>query len=398
MIVGSLSNHQSSIINGGSMPKAQGIIEKIKADIQGGKSEEEIFQYLFPSLRTDPETLGKIAEFLAAISDVKAAKLLYRMLEVSEDKKVRKTIKRSLYQLKMRGIPTEEPLPEKEGSILRPPKAETPQGFGSAIDFLGRRLLVLAIPHPGMGLMVMEGLTSDVQGLMDVAEIEVTRKGFKFFLEDLQKSLHAPLVEIEASYVGFLFTEAYQRTLRSGGTQPKGYGALKREIERVSKRYEEPLIYSRIQREEIAKDDRSLERGKDLLKADLFAGWKIEDDQIRPYAEAVSEARGSRIVLAESQKEARFQEIYLKALSDLFSDERRFLYKRRLEETAYLLLKLGKEEEAKICLATAVDMEKPVNPIGPNPFLFQLVVNSALGLLAESHEKEEKEPSLIVRP
>ncbi len=380
------------------MTKAQGIIEKVRANIQDGKSEEEIFQDLLPSLGKDPETHEKVAESLGTISDAKAARLLHRMLELSEDKKVRKTIRRSLYQLKMKGIPTEEPLPEKGGSILHPPKVEKPQGFGSAIDFLGRRLLVLAIPHPGMGLIVMEGLTSDVQGLMDLAEIELTRRSFKTFLEDFQKSLPAPLVEIEPSYVGFLFTEAYQRSLQSGGTPPKGYGALRREIEGVSKRYEDPLVYSQIQREEVAGDDRSLARGKDLLKADLLAGWKIEDDEIRPYAEAVSEAKESRIVLAESQKEARFQEIYLKALTELFSEKRRLLYKRRLEETAYLLLKLGKEEEARICLATAVDLEKPVNPIEPNPFLFQLVANSILGLLAESHEKEEKEPSLIIKP
>lgn len=380
------------------MTKAQGIIEKIKGDIQDGKSEEEIFPYLFPSLGIDPETTEKVAGLLATISDVKAAKLLHRMLEVSKDKKVQKTIRRSLYRLKMKGIVTEKLPSEKGGSILRPLKAETPQGFGSAIDFLGQRLLVLAIPHPGIGLIVIEGLTSDVQGLMDITERDLTRKGLKFFLEEIQKNLPSPLVEIEPSYVGFLFMEAYQRSLQSGGTPPKGYGALRQEIERVSKGYEEPLIYSRIQREEIAGDDRSLARGKDLLKADIFAGWKIEDDEIRPYAEAASEAKESRIVLAQSQKEARFQEIYLKALTELFSEEKRLLYKRRLEEAAYLLLKLGKGEEAKICLATAVDLEKPVNPIEPNPFLFQLVVNSILGLLADNHEKEEKGPSLIIKP
>ena len=65
---------------------------------------------------------------------------------------------------------------------------------------------------------------------------------------------------------------------------------------------------------------------------------------------------------------------------------------------AYVLFKLGREEEARISLAVAIDLEKPVNPIQPNLFLFQLVVKSIFTLLAEAYEKKVKDPSLIVKP
>ena len=87
-----------------------------------------------------------------------------------------------------------------------------------------------------------------------------------------------------------------------------------------------------------------------------------------------------------------------KALTDLFSGERRLLYQRRLEEMAYLLFKLGRREEAKISLSVAKDLEKPLNPIQPDPFLFQLVTKSIFSLLAEAYEKKTKEVSLIVKP
>jgi hypothetical protein len=64
---------------------------------------------------------------------------------------------------------------------------------------------------------------------------------------------------------------------------------------------------------------------------------------------------------------------------------------------AYVLFKLGREE-AKISLAVAIDLEKPLNPIQPNPFLSQLVMKSIFSLLAESYEKKSKELSLIVKP
>jgi hypothetical protein len=85
-------------------------------------------------------------------------------------------------------------------------------------------------------------------------------------------------------------------------------------------------------------------------------------------------------------------------LTELFSGERKFLYQRRLEEMAYVLFKLGREEEAKISLSVAMDLEKPLHPIQPNPFLFQLVIKSIFSLLKEVYEKKSKDVSLIVKP
>jgi hypothetical protein len=244
----------------------------------------------------------------------------------------------------------------------------------------------------------MQGVTSDTKGLIEFSGEEMTRKGFKAFFEEIQGKSSFPLVEMEPSYVGFLYVEAYQLTLEKKGILPQDFLSLKSEIEGIKKEYDKPLIYLYLQAEELAGDERVLRRGGDLLKADFFQSWRIEEDQIRPYADEVWEAEESKIVLNQAQKEVRFQAIYQKALSELFSGERRFLHKRRLEEMAYLLFKLGKEEEAKVSLAAALDLEKPLNLIQPNPFLFQLVIKSIFTLLAEAYEKKVKEPSLIVKP
>jgi hypothetical protein len=203
---------------------------------------------------------------------------------------------------------------------------------------------------------------------------------------------------MEASYVGFLFTQAYQLTLARGGTPPPDYLHLKSDVEKIKKEYERPLIYSCIEENEIEEGERILSRGRDLLQKDIFYGWMIEEEEIRPYADEVWEAEQSKIVLNQAQKEARFQEIYQRALSTLFPEEKRSLYQRRMEEVAYLLFKLGREEEARISLAVTLDLQKPANLLQPNPFLFQLVVKSIFTLLAEAYEKKSKEVSLIVKP
>jgi tetratricopeptide (TPR) repeat protein len=380
------------------MEDIQALFEQIKADISNGKSGEEIFQSLLPLLEKDSQTGGKLAELLVTIPDKIIAGLLHQMFKVTQDKKVRKIIKRSLYRLKSKGIVVEGILLDKESPILRPLQADPKEGFASGIDFLGHRLLWLVIPHPGRGLTVMHGIVSDMDGIVDFSQEEMTRKGFRSFFGEVQEKNPFPFVKMEPSYIAFLFTQAHQLHLDKKGNSPQEYLRAKSEIESIKEVYAKPLIYSTLQADEIAGDDRMLRKGGDLLKADVFYSWRIGEDQIRPYADEVWEADQSKIVLNQAQKEVRFQGIYQKALTELFSEERKFLYQRRLEEMAYVLLKLGRDEEAKISLSAAMDLEKPLNPIQPNPFLFQLVVKSIFSLLAEAHEKKAKEVSLIVKP
>jgi len=381
-----------------NMEEAQALVERIKIELKDEKSDEEIFQSTLHVFGKGPESDSQLVELIASIPHVKIAKVLHRMLRASPEKKVRKIIKRSLYRLRSKGIAVEEVPHEEKSSILRPLQMESPKGFGGGVDFLGQRFLLLVIPHMGRGWTVMQGVVSDTEGMIDFSGEEMARKRFKGFFEEVREKSLFPLVEMEPSYVAFLFLQAYQLTLEKSRTLPQDYLSLKNEIEGVKKDYKRPLIYSLLQADEIAGDDRILQRGGELFKADVISSWRIEEDRIRSYADEVREAEESKIVLNQTQKEARFQGIYQKALTELFGSERRFLYQRRLEEMAYIFFKMGKEEEARISLTVAIDLEKPVNPIQPNPFLFQLVVRSIFTLLKESYEQKSKEPSLIVKP
>ena len=380
------------------MEEIQALMDEVKAGLTEGRTEEEIFRSLLRIFGRNPEADGNIAEVLGGLADAKIARVLQGLLEISPDKKVRKAIKRALYRLKSKGIAVEEAIPEKGRSILLPLQAESPKGFGGSIDPAGQRLLVLALPHPGGGITVMNGVVSDTVGLTNFSGLELRRKAFKVFLEGFRKAEPYPIVDMEPSYVAFLFSEGYQLTLKRKGTPSQDYLNLKSQVEKVRKYYEKPLAYSLLHLDDLAERDWVLKKSGDLLKIDLFAGWRIEESRIRPYVDAVSEAGQSKLILNRAQKEVRFQEIYQKALIELFPDEKRLLYKRRLEEMAYVLLKLGREEEARVSLSAAMDLEKPLNPFQPNPFLFQLVIRSIFGLLAEERKEKEKEPSFILKP
>jgi hypothetical protein len=380
------------------MDSVETLVDRLKGEIEDGQAAEEIFEFLKPFLGKDAETDAQVADALATLAHPGAARLLVRMLAFAGSKKLAKTIKRSLYRLKGRGIAVEE-MPRDQGeSVFRAPRAEPSKGFGSGIDTLGERFLLLALPRPGRGWAVIQTGVSDTLGLVNFVGDEMTRKGFREVMNELRDKFPFPVVDMEPSYVGFLIAQAYQLTVQREVPLPRDYVHFKADIDSVKKEYEKPAAYSYLRIDEITEADRYLRRAGDLLKADVFSDWIIETDQIQPYADAVREAEESKLILNALQKEARIQEVYQKALSELFSGERRVLYERRLAEMADVLFKLGREEEARMSLAAAMDLEKPMNPFQPNPFLLQLVITSILRRLKDAYEKKVKEGSLIVKP
>ena len=380
------------------MESVQELTERIEALIEENKPADEIFQILSPSLRNDREVTD-ISERLAQIPHETAARILQRLLAEMKEKKLQKTIKRSLHRLKTRGIRVEE-IDRKGASILRPVRIEPARGFGTAVGRDGERLLMLVVPptasHMAREWAVIRGMVSDTRGLIQVIGEEMSRREFRGFFESFRSKSPLPVIEMEPSYVAFLFFCAYQLTLARKVTPPQDFFDFKEQIERLKKEYGQPLIYSCVSVNEIEGSWRR--RGEELWKNEVLATWTIEEKKIRPYADAVTEALKSKLFINENQREVRFQEIYRQALAGIFSEDIKNLYKRRLEEMAYIFLQSEREEDAKTCLSVAIDLEKPLNPLQPNPFLLQLISRSILALIAEREEERRKEPSLIVRP
>ena len=114
---------------------------------------------------------------------------------------------------------------------------------------------------------------------------------------------------------------------------------------------------------------------------------------------SVIEAEKSHIVLTPQQKDARLSSLYREALEGLFPEEQRLLWKRRLEEVAYILWKQGHEKEACRAVRAAIDLTTPFSPIDPNPFCWNLLLKSLYGLLeTERGEREQEEKSSLIIP
>ncbi len=359
------------------------------------RSLEFISQFLGKSAALDTA----IADGLARIPSRATAMILMEMKASCRNKALLKAIKKSLYRLKQRGISIED-TKERESSapVIRPLPSSQPKGFMSGIDYLGNRLIILAIPRIPRGLHTLEALVSDIEGLVNFHRDEMTRKSFHTFLGNLRERVEFPIVDIPPAYGRFLLDEAYALTEKMEKIPSKDFLAAKREISDIGDGIDGPLIYQCLDEDEIKGNDRFLADSKNLLEMDGIIKWVLEPEDVKPYVEAVREAEESKIALNPTQKEEWLQGIYQRALEELFPAERRLLYKRRLEEMAYILFKLGRTDEARCCLAAALDLEREISSFRPNPFLLQLVVTSIYRVMAEKDEEAEAEPSLIIRP
>jgi len=375
------------------------VLKELREDDNKGETVEESLRKIRSHLGTSSERDLAIVTALGDLRTSRTARLLQHLSQAVSDKGVLKGIRRSLYRIEQQGIAVEtDKIDQESGSILRPPPQEEARGFLSAVDAQGGQLILLTIPRKPKGLHLLQGVANDRQGLVEFHRVETTKRGFREFRQSMAESDEFPIVEVDPGHCRFLFEEAAQVNTSGGEAPPADYVASKRDLQSLE-RVETPPIYGFLDEAQIQDDPRFLQRSPELFQIEPFSSWILPENEVRPYAELIEEAEKSRLVLNPAQKETRLQEVYRKALAELFPDERRNRYKRRLEETAYVLLKNGQEDPARLSLAASLDLRSGFMDLSPNPFLLNLVIRSIFTLVNHDMEEEkEDESSLIVKP
>jgi len=376
-------------------------IDRILHDIEAAQSQkatpEELLLMVSSYLDKEPFLTIPLIEALVRVSNAETAQLLTGMLAGAEEKWVAKSIKRTLYKLRQRGVRWEEK-PSKGEPVLRPPKPAEPEGYLGTIDSTGNRIIVIAKPQPLRGLLVVISIVNDLEGIQEFNLKEFSKKGFSEFVKGSLSSVDFPIVDTPGAYCIHLLREASSLSRRISKPLPRGYHEAQNEFKDSAWDDPSPIIYQFIKEDEV-KDRVHLSKESSRLHEIMpFSAWFLPGQELQGYVSSITEAQESKIVLTPEQKDERINGIHMKALHEIFPDNRRLLWKRRLEEMAYILLKTGKEEEARLAVSAAIDLKNPFSSIDPNPFIWNLLLKSLYILIEGDYEEEEKETSLIVPP
>ena len=382
-----------------SREKVDQIVHEIETAQNQKATPEEVLKNVSSYIEKDSSLTIPLIEALSRIPNTETAQLLTGMMAKAEEKPVTKSIKRTLYKLRQKGVRWEEKRPKDE-PILRPPKPAEPEGYLGAIDSTGSRIIVIARSRPGRGLLAIFSIVNDLEGVQEFNLREFSKRGFDEFVKNSLSSEDLPVVPAPGAYCMYLLREASSLSQGLSRALPQGYHDAENEFRDITWDHPDPIIYQHTKEDEVKDRPHLLKHSANLHEIMPFSAWHLSGEEVEKYASRIMEARDSRIVLRPDQKEARLNTIYREALEELFPEEKQLLWERRLEEMAYVLLKTDREDEARAALSAAVDLKNPLSPIDPNPFIWNLLLKSVHSLIESDHQKreEEKKTSLIVTP
>src|SRR5205085_3343247 len=120
-------------------------------------------------------------------------------------KPVAKAVRGALYRFTQRGVAVPDPRAAEEAPRLRARSGI--EGYVSAVDGRGDRLVWIVRPRREGGLAVLTAILNEPGGLRDVALAEMSRKTLRRMERDLQARHHLRMVAADGAYCDALLEE-----------------------------------------------------------------------------------------------------------------------------------------------------------------------------------------------
>ncbi|MBI4777164.1 MAG: hypothetical protein HY788_23780 [Deltaproteobacteria bacterium] len=319
-----------------------------------------------------------------------SVRVLAELETLRDNKEFRKQVRRARHHLKQSGLDRQAEFEKPKGGIYRKAEKREPSAYVSSIDHSGSRIAILSAPRETLGTRTAISMFNETDGFVEFKSLEMSQSEFKGFLKLFEKDTETEVYPTSPGHVCILFREAVSVMSARGSTPPPGYAEWRDYVEHQSPVAATPLIFEYVSKEDIESNPVLLRRSDELIKDDMILPWVLDLDEVEPYIQRVRQAEESMIVMSESQQRVRLAGIYEQAVKTLFTPERRDRMKRRLEETAYLFWRNGKEDLARIAAAASLDVTGEHRLVPENPFLLNLV-EASIGLWQRTEAEDEDE-------
>jgi len=360
---------------------------------------EKILPLLSKVFNTNSKIAPKVIDFIGSLADKDSAHILNQILKETKDKELSKSIKKTLYRLKNKGIDVSPPKPIKTDKTEK--KREplpSPIAYVTTVDPLGERLILAVKPKSNQELAIFQFLINDQRGIKDLIASITTAKDFKNYMTKIENTKDITMVEIELAYCHFLIKESSQRNHASGTALPDNYFLWKKFFSEYDSNLDKAAIYTILNADEIRAKEFLLQQSEDLIEKCEYAFWVLEWKFLAERYKELYEAEHSALVLAEYQKDSRVNAVVKKTARLFFDDKNRFLFRRRLEETAYILWKTGKVEESQSAFAAALAFTPEGLLSEHHPFAIKTVDENFRFLKEQAQKEKRSESGRIVLP
>jgi len=331
-----------------------------------------------------------IARALGGITDAGAAAMLVEM-EAGASGALRREVRRALFKLKQHGIDAPSLTPAATAVHESATEKEI-TAMLSPIDGEGARIVWIVKPRMQGGVIRMWALISEREGLVGAQNTHLSRRELKSEREELERRAQVKLVDGDWRVADFIACEAWRNTPESRRGHVGNFLALRSELI-ASPPPTELLhpVYAELAAEVAG------EPSVELLKEPEFLEWRLPDEQLKPYFEEINQAGESVIVLSPVHKQERVNAVIDRATQELLSGDNGKRIRRRLEDIAYYLARVGRREQAGWAAAASARLRDGIDVT--KVVFFQAFIRTQLGTVAAAEQqKAEEEPRLIMTP
>ena len=315
-------------------------------------------------------------------------------------KPARKALRRVLHRLRSQGVAIPEPAPSGEVVAKLPDLDESlHEGRVSALDPRGARVVYLALDHPSGGARLFEIVVDDDQGVLEFEVYNTGRSRVRRFLREFAQAggrlpgAEAPEASVRALVRRASSAHADSRPLPRGFSEWRSRltGGLEDDVRSPGE-----LVRAALSGTDAPAD--ALARVSGWVKEGLIGPWPAARELLTPIAERIAESGKSELVLSGATRREQVDGALREALVEIYDDRFAEITALRLEESAYLLWKADRADDARAALEAAVAFRagSPAeNPIAREliEVLFAPVLRAARG---DANEVDEDSPSSLV--
>jgi hypothetical protein len=346
----------------------------------------------------DPQVDLAVVFTLGRIAEPASVEALAKIENEARDKMLKKEIRRSLFKLSQKGLAVPEARTSASTSVISLLKSPSDiEAYMSAVDGAGGRLLWIVRPQAGHGLQTIQAMLSDREGLLRVAGAHIRRKELRNMTREIKEKHGIEMISLPWEYADQTLYAAYEKTKTQGRSGFENFHELRAGIASGKPRQQEHPIYRRFN-PDIVTGGSWREQSRRLLEEPELRFWFLDEDWVMPYLSQLEEAKSSRLVLNQVQKEERLAGIVRDAVKAFCAGEIGAVLQRRMEDMALYFLETGRDDAARLSLAVAIQ----IGSGDPGPldisFLTGLVQKSFGFYLSQQKTREADEPSFIVKP
>ncbi len=320
------------------------------------------------------------------------APVLLGLGEEGLSKPGRKALRRVLHRLRAKGLAPPPAAPAKVVATLPRVDEDVDAAFLSPIDPSGARVGYLVESVPGAGARLYEMVLDDERGVVEFSAYTATRGEARRFVRLSLAREGAPAAPEDPNALRALLARiaAHQpadRTFPRAFTEWRG---------RATARPGDARTPGERVRAELGDEStpERLRRAAELVASGTIGPWPAPLPLLRTVAETIQEAMKSRLVVSGAQRRERLEMALSDAIAQVFDGPRAERTAARLEETAAVLQRSDREDDARACLAAARGLRD--GPAAEQP-VARALLEAALGPLLQKL-REEEESSLIVKP